>query len=639
MGNIKIFVSHRRDMNSEVISNPIYCNVVCGSALIKNLNGKCADNIGDNISEKAPYYSEFTVQYWAWKNCKADYYGLCHYRRYLSFADKMYPEWNEQRFAAEQILTNKTVKKYGLLNVKKMEKEIKKYDVITSVTYDTKNIPNVPKFNNVYEAFAYSPALFTSPESIEKLKGIVKDFYPEYYQALLDELDSPKHRGFNCFVMRKALFFAMCEFEFGVLFKLEKELDLKNRVGNYLRELAYLGEILYGTFIRWVINQKRYKVKETQIVLFLNTNKNVVQSYTKTLLNTLKNIFIPDHKRIKSIQAEVQRQNQTIAVLNAKLDGLLGNLEKLKEQNAALFFSQPREFPADLEERKLKFWKSYPKATGDLRIVQLAQTTLLQVFKQLCDELNITFWLHGGSLVGGLRHEGFVPWDDDIDIAMLRDSYNKIKTYIKNKSKYYEIKEYYYIDLGCRSYRFRRTDMNSEIFIDIFLYDDYSLKYDVQLKDWANLCNQKLRIRSQAVALCQEMRAFPKEPTLKGFDTLKSKLDIMLNKYIDKNKSDESADFIVWGLDNNYEDQRAYAWRHGRIFKKSDIFPLKTCIFEGVEYFIPKNFGEYVFAEYGISYLDMPKNFGESIHWKQYFSQIEQIETAQKIIENGIVIG
>ena len=89
--DIKIFVSHRIDLDSETIDNPLYIPVRCG-AVYDEREGvtMLGDDTGDNISEKRESFCELTVQYWAWKNVNADYYGLCHYRRYLGFSEEKY---------------------------------------------------------------------------------------------------------------------------------------------------------------------------------------------------------------------------------------------------------------------------------------------------------------------------------------------------------------------------------------------------------------------------------------------------------------------------------------------------------------------------------------------------------------------
>ena len=88
MTEIKIFVSHRIDLDSNTINCPLYVPIRCGAIYDKrNDITMIGDDTGDNISEKRLSFCELTVQYWAWKNVQADYYGLCHYRRYLSFSD------------------------------------------------------------------------------------------------------------------------------------------------------------------------------------------------------------------------------------------------------------------------------------------------------------------------------------------------------------------------------------------------------------------------------------------------------------------------------------------------------------------------------------------------------------------------
>ena len=73
--DIKIFVSHRIDLDSETIDNPLYVPVRCGAVYDEREGVRMlGDDTGDNISERRMSFCELTVQYWAWKNVKADYY-------------------------------------------------------------------------------------------------------------------------------------------------------------------------------------------------------------------------------------------------------------------------------------------------------------------------------------------------------------------------------------------------------------------------------------------------------------------------------------------------------------------------------------------------------------------------------------
>ena len=59
-----------------------------------------------------------------------------------------------------------------------------------------------------------------------------------------------------------------------------------------------------------------------------------------------------------------------------------------------------------------------------LRQCQLTEVYLLQVLDQICKKHGIRYFLVGGTLLGAMRHNGFIPWDDDIDVGMLKDDFN-----------------------------------------------------------------------------------------------------------------------------------------------------------------------------------------------------------------------
>lgn len=74
----------------------------------------------------------------------------------------------------------------------------------------------------------------------------------------------------------------------------------------------------------------------------------------------------------------------------------------------------------------------------DLDGLKIIQMDILTAIDEFCTENNITYSLAGGTLLGAVRHKGYIPWDDDIDIYIYRDDYNKlIKTFPKlYKSRY-----------------------------------------------------------------------------------------------------------------------------------------------------------------------------------------------------------
>lgn len=84
-------------------------------------------------------------------------------------------------------------------------------------------------------------------------------------------------------------------------------------------------------------------------------------------------------------------------------------------------------------------WKLRERFNPDgsiLRQHQLRMLDMLKYFDSLCRENGIRYWLSSGTCIGAVRHHGFIPWDDDADVEMLREDYLKLLKIFKETEQY-----------------------------------------------------------------------------------------------------------------------------------------------------------------------------------------------------------
>lgn len=73
---------------------------------------------------------------------------------------------------------------------------------------------------------------------------------------------------------------------------------------------------------------------------------------------------------------------------------------------------------------------------NQMRDVQLA---MLAYFADFCKDNDLRWWLDFGTLLGAVRHKGYIPWDDDIDVSMMREDYEKLKKLFNGTSNRYKL--------------------------------------------------------------------------------------------------------------------------------------------------------------------------------------------------------
>lgn len=270
--DIKIFVSHRIDMESERIDNPIYIPVRCGAVYDENTDSSIlGDDTGDNISEKRMSYCELTVQYWAWKNVKADYYGLCHYRRYIGFSPERFPTGKSERnngcVDEKYISDAQVLKKHGFTDYN-ISEEIKKYDMII---IDPIKLSSAPRNN--YAAMRESSE-YHNMKDVDYCISVIKNKYPDMSKAVDKYMFHSKNCWlYNCWIMNKELFTRYSEWLFDVLSEVEANTDSKYYSQQMLRTPGTLGERLFGIFVTYLEMQKKYKICRKQLVFFENAAK------------------------------------------------------------------------------------------------------------------------------------------------------------------------------------------------------------------------------------------------------------------------------------------------------------------------------------------------------------------------------
>ena len=138
----------------------------------------------------------------------------------------------------------------------------------------------------------------------------------------------------------------------------------------------------------------------------------------------------------------------------------------------------------------MKDMKSSDSILGiDIKKVQKIELEILLEFDRICKNHDINYQLFAGTLIGAIRHKGFIPWDDDIDVAMLRSDYNRFLSVVEDElgSEYFfqthetdpnYINKFAKIRKNGTMFMEKLVegiDMHHGLYIDIFAFDSIEL--------------------------------------------------------------------------------------------------------------------------------------------------------------------
>ena len=180
------------------------------------------DDTGENISKKNPNYCELTALYWAWKNLETDRLGLCHYRRYFM---------GTGAFSANG-------KEFRILGAGDAAELLEEYDVI------------LPKKRNYYIETTYSQYAHAHHRAdLDTTRQIILEKCPEYLKDFDRLMEKTEGHKFNMFLMKRRLLDRYCTWLFGILFELEKRLDISHYSANDARVFGFVAERLLDVWL------------------------------------------------------------------------------------------------------------------------------------------------------------------------------------------------------------------------------------------------------------------------------------------------------------------------------------------------------------------------------------------------------
>jgi lipopolysaccharide cholinephosphotransferase len=263
--------------------------------------------------------------------------------------------------------------------------------------------------------------------------------------------------------------------------------------------------------------------------------------------------------------------------------------------------------------------------------IQRGSLEIMKKIDEICNQLNLNYFLIYGTLIGAIRHKGFIPWDDDLDIMMPRPDYDKlIEYFIKNEKELYPLKlfsnknnnRYPYMISRISDVRYHLVVENEDdygigLFVDIYPIDGVgnnakeNKKVKIKAKYLVSLCYLSTRQKCVKDNTKTKLRLMLKFPAFlyakaRGKKYFENKLNDIVAKH--PYKSCTYVGCTTWCPDMEKE-----------VFPKELLEKTIVVPFEQYHFRIPENYDKILRQVYG-DYMELPpeKDRIGHHHYKAY---------------------
>ncbi len=294
------------------------------------------------------------------------------------------------------------------------------------------------------------------------------------------------------------------------------------------------------------------------------------------------------YRKLRRALAEMQEQQELLLEeLLATRNALQLQLYRASQQNGNC---------DEIEKLMLSEMLGISQETRDM---QTAVLILLKKLDEVCRANDIPYWIDFGTLLGAIRHKGFIPWDDDIDVSMMRRDVEKLKAAMVCEKDFVVDEIYIHTETNslnhCVQLKFRLPEGHLAPYcLDIFV-NDYAPNHGENESAYALMKHYKTLHREEAKKIWEKLESQGYcETDIEVQFALKDNFDFYLDKlFSDAKLSLEPTDHIIDALDNL---PRVYPGNGS--YSTQEVFPLIELEFENSFYLAPKNWKERLFDKY-----------------------------------------